>query len=221
MQGCETSCALNALCLSLHRTSQAFPEHPQLKQLQLLVSALSAKPPIGYETQTCMLISRADGSTYVHDFVPDEIKLKLAAGGASEVGGPPSSTPQGGGETTGDGDIAQPSVEAAEQPRAAEEDGGGDAPSPDESKKAEAAETTDAPPSDSLASLTAGGPPDTSPSVQVAAMATAPSAMETIRAAQLQDPKMVCNLPGDLLSAFGLLPTVSSLQAAPLLRFYR
>jgi len=70
------------------RTSQAHPEHPQLQQLQQIISHLKANPPPEWQQQTSMLISRDDGTEYVHDFFVT-VEAKASGNSAAATEAPP------------------------------------------------------------------------------------------------------------------------------------
>ena len=160
-----------------------------------------------------MLISREDGTTYVHDFVPDEIKLKPKPA-EPEPAAQPIQPSEG---------LA--SVASEQQPTDGQKAEGStsDAPSGEADAQPEVTGVADAP-SSSPQPDDASPPPPTSSSLPEAAHAasdSAPAILADGSSLQSQNPGMVRNLPTDVLNAFGLLPSTQSLEVAPLLRFYR
>ncbi|GAX74249.1 hypothetical protein CEUSTIGMA_g1698.t1 [Chlamydomonas eustigma] len=51
------------------RTWTEFKDHPELTKLRHAKDLLASRPPKGFEKRTCMILSRSDGSTYIHDFL--------------------------------------------------------------------------------------------------------------------------------------------------------
>lgn len=201
------------------RTSQAHPDHPQLAQLQQLVSHLSSNPPAGWQCQTSMLISRDDGTTYtgIHDFVPDELKATVTATSGMISVPPDESTPA---QASPESNIHNLSESTDQQP----EGQGALTAATEESNPPFSVDNS--PLQDPSSSVPESSGPSAYPKTSVSASDRAHAAGNSAdgtamsKSIMRSGPQLVQDLPRDLLESLGLLPPETSLKKAPRLRFY-